>query len=123
MVIDSFDTHKGKAMIAYVDGLVDKDLIDRDVIMPLKSANFDGNVNVALKATYKKIMDIPTCTEQILSGNTAVFYEGNPQAWVLEMRGWEKRAVEEPAAESSSAAEEGFTENNSDKHGSFTKED
>ena len=31
-------------MLVYVDGLVNKDLVDRDIIALLKSVNFEGDI-------------------------------------------------------------------------------
>ena len=58
IVIESFDTNKDKALIVYVDGLTDKDLIDRDIIRPLKSTHFNGDVGKALYATFTETEDL-----------------------------------------------------------------
>lgn len=112
IVIQSFDTVREKAMILFIDGLVNKDMIDRDIIRPLKSVEFDGNVSLALKTVYKEAEDIDTCVADVLTGVVAIFYEGGKIIYLMELRGWSQRAVETPAAETViRGPQEGFTEN------------
>jgi len=112
LVFHKFDTVKGGALVVFIDGLVNKDLIDRDVMTPLKSAQFDGNPTLAVKTPFKDICDVKQTVESILSGNVAVFYEGFEKALIAELRGWEQRSVEEPTAETViRGPKEGFTEN------------
>jgi hypothetical protein len=51
VVIQRFPTVRGEAVIVYIDGLADKDLMDRDIIEPLKSESFDGDVPKAIRVT------------------------------------------------------------------------
>ncbi|MFZ7134238.1 MAG: spore germination protein [Eubacteriales bacterium] len=111
MIIDIFETSKEEAMIVYIDGMVNKDLIDRDIIKPLKSNNFDGNVSLALKSVYKEINDISLFVEQVLNGYAAVFYGNSGNILLVEFRDWNQRSVEEPNAEAViRGPKEGFTE-------------
>lgn len=112
MVIERFDTAKDKALIVYVDGLTDKDLIDRDVIRPLKSARFTGNVDVALHATFTQTEDLTKFTQSVLGGFVALFYGNCTQAYLIELRKYSLRGVEEPKAETVvRGPKEGFNEN------------
>ncbi len=98
-------------MIVYIDGLVNKDLMDRDIISPLKSKGFDGDMTLAIKTHYKEVMDIPTFVSEILEGNTALFYEGSKKIYVIDIKQWDKRSVETPDTESViRGPREGFTE-------------
>lgn len=111
IVVQVMETEKGKAMILYIDGLTNKDLIDRDIIRPLKSSEFDGSIDHALKSVYKETEDFEKCIEDVLTGCTAVFYEDSRKAWILELREWDRRSVDEPHAESViRGPKEGFTE-------------
>lgn len=111
IIIQSFTTQKEKAMIVYIDGLVNNDLIDRDIITPLKSNNFNGDIFLTIKAVYEVVDDIPSFTEAILQGNVAVFYGNSKKVLVIGLKQWDKRAVEIPEAEAViRGPKEGFTE-------------
>ena len=73
IVIDTFETIKGMAMLVYVDGLIDKNLVDRDIIAPLKSINFEGDISAAIRCTIADVDNMSSVTGQVLQGNTAVF--------------------------------------------------
>ncbi len=112
MVIQSFETNKGKALIVYVDGLTDKDLTDRDVIRPLKSEHFDGDVGAVLNATFTETEDLTKFTQSVLGGFVALFYENCSKAYLIELRQYSLRSVEEPKAETVvRGPKEGFNEN------------
>jgi spore germination protein KA len=111
--IQKIDTTKGQAMIAYIDGLVNKDLIDRDIILPIKSKKFDGDIYTAIKVIYNEVDDINICIQNVLQGNVALFYENNKNILVIEeFKQWDKRQVDEPDAEVViRGPKEGFNEN------------
>ena len=45
-------------MLVYVDGLIDKNLVDRDIIAPLKSINFEGDISAAIRCTIADVDNI-----------------------------------------------------------------
>ena len=111
IVVEAFDTFKKKAMIVYIDGLINKDLMERDIISPLKSREFDGDVNLALKTHYKEIAEMPAFVSEVLQGQTALFYEGSQKIYIIDIKQWDKRSVETPDTESViRGPREGFTE-------------
>lgn len=112
LVIQTFATHKDTAMIVFIDGLVNKDLIDRDIIKPIKSSEFDGDIPLTLKTVFEETEELSVVVEKVLCGNVAVFYEKSRKAYIIEFKGWDKRTVTEPEAEAViRGPKEGFTEN------------
>ncbi len=112
IVIQTFKTQKEKAMIVYVDGLINKDLMDRDIISPLKSKDFDGDLALAIKSHFKKVDDMPAFVGEALHGNIALFYEGSKKVLIIDIKQWDKRSVETPDIETViRGPKEGFTEN------------
>ena len=112
VIIDVFETQKDKAMIVYIDGLTDKDITDRDIIKPLKSPDFKGDIAYAIKARYKIVNDISESVTEIVNGNVAVFYENSNEIFVVDFKQWDKRSVEPPDSETvTRGPKEGFTEN------------
>ncbi|MEZ4357090.1 MAG: spore germination protein [Eubacteriales bacterium] len=111
IVIQSFNTVKEPAMIIYVDGLVNKDLIDRDILKPLKANDFTGDVSLSIKAVYTEAHDIDTFVNCVMDAQVAVFYENSKKVYIVEFRGWDKRGVSEPDAENViRGPKEGFNE-------------
>lgn len=111
VLIQSFDTPKAKAMIIYIDGLVSKDLLDRDVISPLKAEGFNGDLHLAIKTYYKEVNNISMAIDEVLQGQTALFYEGSKKAFIIDIKQWDKRSVETPDSETTLLGpREGFTE-------------
>jgi spore germination protein KA len=111
IVIQAFGTQKAKAMIVYIDGLISKDLLDRDIISPLKANSFDGNLQLAIKTHYDEIDDIFMIIDEILQGQTALFYDGSKKAFIIDIKKWDKRSVETPDSETTiRGPREGFTE-------------
>ncbi|NLL39793.1 MAG: spore germination protein [Clostridiales bacterium] len=112
IVIDTFETIKGMAMLVYVDGLIDKNLVDRDIIAPLKSINFEGDISAAIRCTIADVDNMSSVTGQVLQGNTAVFFEGRKKVAIADLKSFQMRSVEPPDAEASiRGPKEGFTEN------------
>ena len=104
-------TKKEKAMIVYVDGLINIDLIDRDIIAPLKSDSFDGYVSTALTVYCSEIKDMQTFIKEVLQGNTAIFYGASGKILIADIKQWDRRPVETPDAETvTRGPREGFTE-------------
>ena len=112
MVITTIKTVCGEALIVFVDGMTDKDLIDRDIVKPLRSPLFDGDVSGAISSVYTVTEKYSKAIDDVLDGNVAVYYEGAGKAWLVEFKHWMQRSVEEPSAESViRGPKEGFTEN------------
>lgn len=111
VVIERFKTSKDEALIVYVDGLVNKDLIDRDIINPLKSSSFSGNVVTAITSVVDDSDDMITAINRILDGFAVVFYNNEKTAYIVELRQWERRSVSIPDSENViRGPKEGFTE-------------
>lgn len=112
LVVQPFNTSKGEAMIVYIDGTVNKDLIDRDILTPLKSKDFSGNVPQSVKANFNIIEDFSEVVMELLNGNVALFFEESEKVVLIDFKGWEQRAVEAPEAESVvRGPKESFNEN------------
>jgi spore germination protein KA len=112
VVLETFLTHREKAMIVYVDGLVNRDLIDRDIVGPLKAIDFSGDAAIAIHSTFKDAKDMDDFVTRVLNGETAVFYEDSGRILVCELKQWDRRSVEHPDAENVvRGPKEGFNEN------------
>ncbi|SDZ63644.1 spore germination protein KA [Evansella caseinilytica] len=100
-----------QAAAMYIDGLADHTLISDFIIKAILEENHPtGDVEpAALLTTIKKQMltianvtmedDWKTIVHSLLSGNTILFVDGIPKAFVGETAGGEWRSIEEPTSE------------------------
>lgn len=120
------DKNEVKAALIFLDGLVNLQMINDNVIKPLmydsrfsyptEAADVSGMDEIRdrllavgeVKTTYTYDEVIEAC----LSGNAVLLGDGFCKALSLGTKGWEKRAVSEPTSETAlRAPREGFTEN------------
>ena len=112
IIIRRFETRKGDAIIFFVDGLVSNDLVDRDMLTPMKSDEFNGDVLSILNVPCKEYEKISEVISNVLSGCTAIFYKNSGKAVVADLRMWSMRSVEIPDSEAViRGPKEGFNEN------------
>lgn len=111
------------AFILYIDGMVDKNIINDSILRPLMvQENFNDfeegclvdyiadNViyinRVIKEKDYEKIIDY------VLNGITAIFVDGCEECLIIENQGYEKRNVDRPVTENViRGSQEGFNEN------------
>lgn len=101
-------------MLAYLDGLVDKKLINTDIIRPIlyekPTDPSDGLSSVPI-SPVKKIRDWSNIEQAILSGKSILFMDGESHAFELDTQGGPQRSIEEPNVESAiKSAHQGFVE-------------
>jgi spore germination protein KA len=111
------------AFIFYVDGMVNKEVINLSILKPLLERNKFGNLQG--KNLFDYIFDCVIETHQmnkaesqedaiidILSGNTGIFIDGYPSYILCETKGFERRNVEKPLIEGVvKGPQEAFNEN------------
>lgn len=112
MIIMPFETKMEEVMVVYVDGMSNKDLIDRDIVTPLKSPDFDGDVELWINVSqFKTVENLDDFANEILDGNTAIFYGKSRKAVIVDLKSWDSRSVAEPDAEAViRGPKEGFVE-------------
>ncbi|WP_088188648.1 spore germination protein [Desulfosporosinus sp. FKA] len=113
-------------LMAGVDGLVDKNLLDQFVLKPLMvdllgrrelaqltlSNVVDSTIQYLLPGLeIKKISKLSDAINAILSGDAVIFFGESKEAIVIGARGWANAGINEPVAESViKGPHEGFTE-------------
>lgn len=107
--IETFETHKEQALLIYIEGFVDKDLMHRDIIAPLKSSCFTGDPAKSINVTFTNSEVMDDIITDIVKGSLALYYEDT--YYIIDVRKFEKRGVEIPEAESvTRGPKEGFNE-------------
>lgn len=108
-VISRFATVQEEVVIAFLDGMTNKDLIDRDVIKPLKAKDFNGDINLTLSIVFETEPSFEKVLKHILDGNVVMYYLKT--VYVMDLKQFDKRGVETPHGEEvTRGPKEGFTE-------------
>ncbi|HVB09406.1 MAG TPA: spore germination protein [Bacillota bacterium] len=86
--------------VVYLDGMVDARILDQDVITPLQQASGRPTAEACLAASSMarrgKAGDI---ISGILSGQAAIFLDGESATYLLDAQGFESRKPNEPTTE------------------------
>ncbi|MBW7474282.1 spore germination protein [Paenibacillus oenotherae] len=105
------------AVLAYLDGLTDKNSINKDVLYPLQFIGGGGEPGSELYVTVGHIVPYTTWShiiEALLNGDSVLFVEGRSECYALDTKGWPQRAIEDPQLEPSlKGAHQGFLETGS----------
>ncbi|WNR46797.1 spore germination protein [Paenibacillus roseipurpureus] len=107
-----------KAFVIYIEGLVDLEILNKDVLTPLirePEAEWDHTVkDLSALISISNISEIVRMNELVshLSlGSVGLFVQGVSSCFALGIAKWEKRGIDEPSAESVvRGPREGFTE-------------
>ncbi|HHY73239.1 MAG TPA: spore germination protein [Bacillus bacterium] len=98
--------NKTKAILIYIDGLVNTEEIDQSVLFPLMQqsykdeAIFKGILEQKLPvSSISEVKTMAEVIEQISTGNPTIFIDKQSVGISLGLAKWEKRAIEEPSAE------------------------
>lgn len=104
-----------KVLVIYTDGLIDTKTLDQVVMLPILSDDaISGETIHAQLLAVSQIQTKSTLNDVIdgvLKANFALLVDGENKAIIADLKGFEKRGVEEPAAEASvRGPRDGFTE-------------
>ena len=112
-----------KAIVVFIDGMVDSRTLNLSVLQPLmlfdNSRNLYGEdfieriINECLpNSQVKRGKTFGTVEEAINSGDTAIIFDGIDEAVFVNTKGWEHRGVSRPQLEQTTrGSQAGFSEN------------
>ncbi len=107
---------KLKALLLFIDGMVDSTTINHQIIEPImysheKAEHFTPE-NLVAVGELQEADTLEKAVQGVLMGDTALFVEGQVKCLVLGSKGFEKRSVSEPDSEVVvRGPKESFTEN------------
>jgi spore germination protein KA len=114
---------KMKVLLIYIDGLVDTKIVDQAFLKPmmleemndgLENLGSTGEIIQDLLIPFgqvKVVSNVRDVINGVLKANIAVLTDGMGQGLIADLKGFEKRSIEEPSAEVSvRGPREGFTE-------------
>lgn len=118
---------KHRCAIVCIDGLVDKDLINDQILNNIQLGMSQANKEIPTNGKdiiielenevlsineIKKVQTLDDVMLAILSGETALFVDGSTDVLIIGSKGWASRGIEEPVSEALvRGPREGFTEN------------
>lgn len=111
-----------KGCFVYIDGMVDTQTLSESIIKPILDYDAESHKKnapdveqlmnkVVASVNVKKTDVVDEIISAILYGDTAFVIDGSGDVLLLDTKGWEKRAIEEPTSEKVlRGPREGFTE-------------
>lgn len=113
-----------EAALIYIEGLVDKNIINRDIMKPLMLEYRMAGYPISTESLMDKVKNfaVTTCNVRsartmqdvvngILCGGVAVLIDGLDTALLVNIKGWSTRGISEPQSEMLvRGSREGFTE-------------
>ena len=125
IIIRRFCLNKEKniqAALIFIDGLIDKNLVNENIMKPLMFNKNHINDEETQNAQYaastllsvgeiEKSNSVNSIIDSCLSGDTILLLDGSKEALVISLRGFKTRDIKEPETESVvRGPREGFTE-------------
>ncbi|MGZ7442729.1 spore germination protein [Paenibacillus sp. TH7-28] len=114
---------QNRLLLIYVDGLVNANALEQVVLKLMMPEGVPGGIENAESlgaiieeqlvaiSRIRVVHQISEIVDGILKANIAVLTDGETKAWLADLEGAEKRAIEEPSAELSvRGPRDGFTE-------------
>lgn len=120
--VENMHLNSFKACLIYIDGMINEDISNRDMIFPMMNADLelqedecdvlDKLKNKVISASkIKKAGNIDGLLLDLFSGDTLLLVDGFDSALTVYSQGWETRALAEPDFEKIiRGPREGFTE-------------
>ena len=117
VVYREFSIQNWKCALIYIDGMVDKYLIDDYILRPVMRYELDIKDVHEIKdriltvSDIKEVNNLSEGINAVLSGDTLMFVEGLESCYVIASRLWPVRGISEPSSETViRGSRDGFTE-------------
>jgi spore germination protein len=110
------DQAGASAALVYLEGLVDKELINNNIVRELINGTPDQHFRLheVSAGNNRMASDWNQVEAAILQGDSVLFVDGQPKAYIYDTKGWPQRAVEDSRIEASlRGAHQGFVETGS----------
>mgnify|MGYP000874498476 FL=1 len=111
-----------KCCILYFEGMADTKVLNENVIEPILSNHFMGEISssnlidelqykIILSSDIKSSNDLQTILNALMDGDTILLAEGYDQALIISSKAWPSRSIDEPeSAQIVRGPREGFVE-------------
>ncbi|NLI91423.1 MAG: spore germination protein [Peptococcaceae bacterium] len=105
------DPAQNKGLLSYINGFVDSDLLNRDIVTPLLTKTNPDKKNLLYTSLISSISTLEEAVNGILEGNVLLIMNEETTAFLLSIRKQVQRSIEEPDSESVvRGSKEGFVE-------------
>lgn len=101
-------SEQGRFCILYTEGMVDDDIINKNIIQPLVQCTLPKNADVSidmvlnqfiLNSKVQKSSEGDQIIQGILRGECVILMDGSNEALIANAMGWQTRSIEEPVNE------------------------
>ncbi len=100
-----------KCCLVFVDGMVDKDILNRGVLRRIMNCQMSSKINpdklmeffsekIIATEELKKVDDFDDFVYEILYGDTLLLVDGATEGILIDTKGWVMRSIVEPESES-----------------------
>ncbi|SHK04513.1 spore germination protein [Paramaledivibacter caminithermalis] len=116
------DSSPVKCCLVFIDGMVNKEIVNENIIKPIVNFSLkDSNINrkaidifkdkIIISSAVKEKKDVYELLSSCLYGDAILLLDGFDSALLLDCKGWNTRAIEEPSSETIvRGPKEGFNE-------------
>lgn len=102
LVTYEFQTNTNiKMMACYIEGFIDRNLLDRDILKPLIIGLEDSKdiKKFIFNSKIEESYSMEEVVDSMPNGRVAIFLEGSNICHTVELSQWERRSVEQPGSE------------------------
>lgn len=109
-----------KFCLVFIDGMVDRKVINENILFPLMNFNLECEENNILNYINEEIVliddtkednEVNSITNALLYGDSVLFIDGFDKVLIFNTKGWETRSIQEPQSETIvNGPREGFNE-------------
>lgn len=112
VVIRNIQIHNVYYYIIFIDGMINKDLLDRDIIKVITEADRHVDLKDVLHTGQVKIQDFnQDFVKDVLNGDIVIITSKETNVIVCDLKGWSQRAIDVPDSENViRGPKESFTE-------------
>ncbi len=115
--IKSQNSDRLHCCLIFMDGMVEKQNMNENIVDPIMKASVNKNILETLKekvisaAEIREEENLNQLVIDVLYGNAILLIDGYDKALLIDVKGWEKRSISGPETEMSARGpQEGFTE-------------
>lgn len=102
LIIYEFITNcKDKAFIVYIEGIIDKKILNEDLLKPLllKLESIKEIKSTVFISPSIEVTELKDCVSPIINGSVALFVEDFDKVYLFTLEKWNKRQIEPPTTE------------------------
>ncbi len=107
-ILENPQNNRLKCCIFFIDGMVDNEIVDRNIIQPILGYQFEYEEKISIdfmqykliaSNSIEKTSELDKMLESIINGDTLLLMDNSAEALIINSKGWKTRSIEEPITE------------------------